>query len=115
MSSTPWPPNPAKMISLYMLVLLGSGHAFGRLHFAERVVRQHVVLEPAARLVRLLSPARRTRGHDLDEREAHLVDLILERLADGLLRLQDLFGFVDGDAREVRRRAKRLQQLDDAN
>ena len=87
----------------------------GHLDVAQRVVRQHVLLQPVARLVRLLPPAGRAGRHHLDQREARPVDLVLERLPDRLLRVHDGLRLVHRDARQVGRRAQRREQLDDAD
>ena len=61
-----------------------------RLEHAERILRGHLVLDVIERLDGRHMPVGGASGQQLDEREAFAVNLVLERLQNGLLSLLDV-------------------------
>ena len=95
----------------------GVGIAVGHdvLVHAERVVGQHVVAQPLEGVLRRHAPVGRAGRDDFHQRVADAVDLVLERLLDGLLRLADVLRAVHAHALQVRHAVQRAQQLADAH
>ena len=80
-----------------------------------RTVRDHLLVDPLERLLRLEAPVGRTGGEHLDQREALALDLIFKGLFDAGLGVFDIFDLVDGHAGEIRGRVERGEQLADAD
>ena len=111
--------NPAITTSLCMVssaACVTARLSSGILDLAERVVRDHVLLA-ATRTPRAAS-APHSVGHvestSMSEKQ-RVVALVLERLPDRLLRVQDVLAVVRRPARDVRRRLSVASSSDDAD
>ena len=84
---------------ILVVILFTVLYSFGILVGSERVVGHHIVAEPLESVLGRETPVGGTSGENLNDGEALLVKLILERLFDHLFRVHYVLGGVYGNSR----------------
>src|SRR3990172_7072531 len=103
--SIPCPPKPERMISVCIASAPRRLLSDRRMHLvvAQRIGRDHVLLDPHQRRLRRDPPVGRAAREQLDHRKPQALPLDLERLPQRLLRLADVGGVVKAPPHNVRR------------